>query len=73
VALYSILGIKLQDKITRTKPNSHGYSNGQLSNMDRPGRHFLPGTKFEYLDVLFAGSGYELSTICSHVKYNSYS
>ena len=33
-----------------------------------PGRHFLPGTKSEYLDVLFAGSEYEPNIICLHVK-----
>jgi len=33
-----------------------------------PGRHFQPGGKSEYLDVLFAGSGYEPSVICLHVQ-----
>jgi len=35
---------------------------------DRPGRHFLTSTKSEYLDVPFAGSGYEPSTICLDIK-----
>jgi len=33
-----------------------------------PGRHFQPGSKSEYLNVLFAGSGYEPSIICLLVK-----
>jgi len=33
-----------------------------------PGRHFQHGSKSENLDVLFAGSGYEASIICLHVK-----
>jgi len=33
-----------------------------------PGRHFLPGSKSEYLDVLFAGSKYEPSIISLHVQ-----
>jgi len=32
------------------------------------GRHFLPGSKSEYLDVLFAESEYEPSVICLLVK-----
>ena len=34
-------------------------------NRAQPGGHFSPSTGSEYLDVLFAGSGYEPSTICS--------
>jgi len=30
------------------------------------GRHFQPGSKSEYLDVLYAGSGYEPIIICLH-------
>jgi len=33
-----------------------------------PGRHFQPGSKSEYLDVLLARSEYETSVICLHVK-----
>ena len=31
----------------------------------QPGGHFPPSTSSECVDVLFAGSGYEPSTICS--------
>ena len=33
-----------------------------------PGRHFTPGSKSEYLDVIFARSEYEPSIICLHIK-----
>jgi len=37
-------------------------------NREWPGRHFLPGSKSEYVDVPFAGSEYETGIVCLHVK-----
>ena len=41
------------------------HQNNGFSSRAQPDGHFPPSTGSEYLDVLFAGSRYEPSTICS--------